>query len=675
MFKKAKSLLKSYKQYNIDDNKKISLDIILASANSTESLDERLEWIQRLFKWIHNDTFHHTDEKIPVTKIKYLFMILERNPLWKKEVGKILRKSLNELSAIELFCEVGLPGQIGFIGELGQKIMDRFLPEKPINNQLGLLLLALFPEQKDSELIKAIDSETLDKIFKLFTSEESHGFDHLESDIEEALIYLVSQIVAIGLSPMIRKRITHSKMKELPFFSLSAKLSLYIKVKNEGLDVDLKNTLYIELQSVLAESEKSLKEVYLHLDQFGVSVHLVYQLERLKHYLTRTISLLQINHNDHIDKLRIALFTADLIKQSQVHSSLSSLISGNVTLLAQKIVERNSETGEHYIAQNSAEYSNMFKSALGGGLFTSATVYMKSLILTLPLNHFMSGAMSSVNYSLSFLAIQFSGFTLATKQPASTAPAMARKLEGLEKLYQIETVTDEITMVARTQFIAVVGNLLAVFPTVLIINLFYHTITNRWFLDLEKAQYNLHSTDILGPATIFAAFTGILLWLSSVVAGWTENWFAFNNLHYLLLNNKKFRIILGEQGAIKLANFLEKNIAAIAASISLGFLLGLAPEFIKFLGIPLDVRHVTLSTGALAAAMPTLGLEVLNSPVFWRAILGLLAVGFLNIFVSFSLAFFVAVRAKKISTRKRRLIYRSVWKRFTQKPISFFIAL
>lgn len=679
MINQVKLLLNNYKQYNIDDKKKTSLDIILSNASAQHSQEERITWIQQLFKWIRSDSYFEHDEKIPVVKIKFLLMLLERNQNWKEDVRKIFQETLTELSAIEFFCEVGLPNQIGFIGELGEKVMDKILPRKPIDNQLGELLLVLFPDKEDAEWIESIDESTLEKIFELFRINDHISFPHLQSDIEEALIYLVSQVVAIGLSPLVRKRIPHTKMKTLPFFSLSVKLNLYLKIKNENREnktdanEELKNTLYTELVTLLQDTALAIKEVYFHLDKYGVSIHLVYQLERLNHYLNRTNALLEINHSDIIAKQKIAFFTADLIKQTLVQRSIKSLFSGNVTLLAQKIVERNSKMGEHYIAQNIQEYWAMFRSAMGGGLITAFTVYIKNSIITLPFTRFIIGAFGSLNYVGSFLLIQFAGFTLGTKQPAATATALAQKLESLEKVEQIERVTDEIVMVSRTQFVALIGNVVAVIPTVLLVNFIYHYVTHNWMLDVHAAEHNLHSTDLFGPAIIYAVFTGFLLWLSSVASGWTENWFAFNNLHYLLSNNNKCKLLLGNTGAKKLAHFLEHNISGIAANVSLGILLGIVPEFLQFIGIPLEARHVTLQTGAIAASIPSLGLGVLQTVVFWRCIVGLMVVGFINIFVSFALAFFVAVRAKKISSRKRRLIYRSVLKRFNQRPISFFI--
>jgi site-specific recombinase len=597
-------------------------------------------------------------------------------PEWKREVSLIFQNTLQELSGIEFFCEVGLPKQLGMIGELGEKLMDRVLPSEPIGNQLGNLLLQLFPTEKDARWIETIDEQSLEKIFALFSPETGQkNFPHLESDIEESMIYLVSQIVAIGLSPLVRKRIPHRKMKSLPFFYLPAKLNLYLKIKHTGNEHDpaLIENLYFEFMQIMQETEEAIGAVYQHLNEYGVNVHLVYQLERMKCYVKRVCDLLEMTSGISLDKKKVAHFTSELIRESLTQQSAVALVSNNVTLLAQKIVDRNSHTGEHYIAQNSKEYLVMLKKALGGGFVTAFTVYIKNFLLVIPVTRFLIGAFASMNYAVSFLLIHFCGFTLGTKQPASTAPALAHKLELLEDFDQVETVTDEIVMTARTQFVAVLGNILSVAPVTLLFTYIFHAMTGNWLMDPHAAEHNLHATDILGPAIPFAVFTGILLWLSSIAAGWSDNWFAFNNLHYLIANNKKGKMILGAEGTKKFAGFLERNISGIAANVSLGILLGVVPEILQFLGLPLEVRHVTLSSGALAASLPTLGWNIIETPIFWRNFIGLLTIGFLNIFVSFSLAFFVAVRAKKISSRKRRLIYRSVYKRFIQRPLSFFI--
>lgn len=583
-----------------------------------------------------------------------------------------MTRTLQELSSIEFFCEVGLPSQIGLIGELIDKLTAKVLPKKPIGHQLSELMITLFPDEDDVQWLKSLDEATLEKLTTLLNT-DNETYPHLKSDMEEALIYLISQIVAIGLSPGIRKRIPHKKMKSLPFFYLSGKLSLYLKTKNEGNNPELANKLHEELLDLLMESQAAIGEVYYHLNQFGVSTHLVFQLERMKLFLKRTHSLLDIVSTGQLNRTKISHFIAELVEQNLLQRNAMGIYSNNATLLAQKIIENNSQAGEHYIAKDKKEYLKMVRSAMGGGVLTSLTILLKNLIGAIGFNKFFYGAFSTINYAGSFLLIQMCGFTLATKQPAATASSLAKKLELTEDRDGIEAVTDEIVFITRTQIAAVFGNLAAVIPAILIINFISMSITGSWLFSSEAAQYTLHSTDIVGPTIIYAAFTGFLLWFSSVIAGWTTNWYSFHQISFLITNNKKIKTILTPEGAKKVAHFFDHEITGIAGSVSLGFLLGLMPELLKFVGIPLEVRHVTLSTGALTAAVSSLGVESLKSPEFIRAAIGIVVIGFLNLSVSFLLALFVAFRAKKISSHRKALIFRSVLQRFYQKPFSFFI--
>jgi site-specific recombinase len=393
----------------------------------------------------------------------------------------------------------------------------------------------------------------------------------------------------------------------------------------------------------------------------------------MKLFLKRTNSLLEIVDSGHLTKTKISNFIAELVELNLSQRSALGIFSNNATLLSQKIIESNSQTGEHYIAKDSNEYWLMVKSAMGGGVLTALTVIIKNFLSSLALAQFFYGAFAALNYAGSFLLIQFTGCTLATKQPAATAAALAAKLDLTENRERIETLTDEIVLITRTQIAAVLGNMTAVIPAILAVNFLYHFVTGSYIYSLKSAQYTLHSTDILGPTIIFATFTGFLLWLSSVFAGWAANWYSFHQLSYLIEHNKKIKAVLSPEGAHRFAHFLEHGIIGIAGSISLGFLLGFFPEMLKFIGIPLEVRHVTLSTGALAASIPTLGIEALKTPEFLRAALGILLIGALNLGVSFLLALTVAFKAKKISSHRKALIYRSVLKRFYQKPFSFFI--
>jgi site-specific recombinase len=101
-------------------------------------------------------------------------------------------------------------------------------------------------------------------------------------------------------------------------------------------------------------------------------------------------------------------------------------------------------------------------------------------------------------------------------------------------------------------------------------------------------------------------------------------------------------------------------------------MLGLVPPILAFVGLGLDVRHVTLSAGQLAAACASLGWGVVHSPALWWAVASIPLIGVLNLGVSFYLAFRVALHAHNVSATDRGAIYKAILQRVRHAPLSFF---
>ncbi len=89
-------------------------------------------------------------------------------------------------------------------------------------------------------------------------------------------------------------------------------------------------------------------------------------------------------------------------------------------------------TGEHYITRNRAEWWDMLRRACGGGLVIAGTTLMKFAIGALGLSAFWGGFWAGMNYAVSFVMVQLLHWTVATKQPAMTAPAMAARQVGAQ---------------------------------------------------------------------------------------------------------------------------------------------------------------------------------------------------------------------------------------------------
>ena len=314
----------------------------------------------------------------------------------------------------------------------------------------------------------------------------------------------------------------------------------------------------------------------------------------------------------------------------------------------------------------------MLRNAAGGGALTALTTALKFGIMALALSAFWGGFWSGVMYAASFVVIQLMHYTLATKQPAMTAPAMAAKLKDMAEPGALEAFVDEVSHLVRSQVAAVLGNVVTVFPVVIVLSLAIQLLSGRPMIDVERAHYVMHSLTLLGPAPLFAAFTGVLLFASSIIAGWVENWFVLHRLDSALRYNPRITRVLGDARAARWAHFMRHHISGLASNISLGFMLGLVPPVLAFLGLGLDARHVTLSTGQLGAACAALGWDVVREPALWWAVACIPVIGVLNLGVSFYLAFRVALRAHNVSATGRAHIYKTILHRLRTAPLSFF---
>ena len=81
----------------------------------------------------------------------------------------------------------------------------------------------------------------------------------------------------------------------------------------------------------------------------------------------------------------------------------------------------------------------------------SVTTMLKFGLAALAFSAFWGGFWAGINYAISFVLIQLLHFTVATKQPAMTAPAMASKLKDINEQGAVEGFVDEVANLTRTQ--------------------------------------------------------------------------------------------------------------------------------------------------------------------------------------------------------------------------------
>ena len=653
-----------------------SLDVLVSAAAPNQALEERLNWLVDVAQWIrrpgHDDQALLANMSLQSGRLRRFLDVLERNLEWKLAVAKTLRSIIRETRAVTLFSETGLPRQSGLLTEISERLARKFLPPQPGSAELGVLFERLFPYRNDDFWIEALDEETLERFGKLLeygVGADEKGWNRLSEELEDALAYLAAQIRVTGCSSAIRQRLKNQSLRELAFFKLGTSLLSTIAAQAKADEATLMAELN-DLRSSIDACHRTRAEVLEHLEKSGVSTEVVYHLAFIEASLQRFEDLLDFAFGPAAPMKRTAGFVALLARQNRSRESVVDLLRQSCRLLTRKIVERTGETGEHYIARTRQEYGVMLKSAAGGGAIMAVTAWLKTILLAWGLPGLMQGIAASLNYSLGFVAIQLTGSTLATKQPANTAAALAARMHNVRERVAIESLVDQIVCLVRSQIASIVGNLVLVVPSMLLLRFLILRWTGNEIMPPEKAVKAMHSISILGPSLIYAALTGALLWASSLTAAWAGNWFACHHIAEALATDRRLTRALGPTRAACFARFWTRNIAGLSGNIAFGFMLGIIPEVAAFVGLPLDIRHVTLSACFLTASVASLGVGVLATKAFLLAALGIAGIGFMNLTVSFSLAMSVATRACDIRSPERHAIYRAVLARTLRHPLS-----
>lgn len=621
-----------------------------------------------------------------VNRFRVLVRALEEFDAVALRFRAVLSVTLAECSALGMLARSGLPAERGLLGETMDRLSRSVLPEPVDEWDLGQFLARCFPSRRDADWLSTLPAPLVARFVRALAPADAKAtpnallpraaspFDALTRDASEALSLIALRVGAVGLYEAIRVRSPRKPVRSSPFFLLPGAVDALAARLGSGDAEDLAHAKQACLTQITA-CESTVAAVIHNLEHSGVSIDVVYRLELISKNLARLTAIVErVSDDDPLERYAgTKRLLISLLEARRKERALGEIITSNLHLLARKIIERAGETGEHYITSSRAEWVRMLLSAGGGGVLTCGTTALKYLISWAHFAPFVEGALSAANYAGSFVLMQFLGFTLATKQPSMTAAALAGSMRASAGEKDLSGLVTTIARITRSQLAAAVGNIGLVIPTALVFHTVYESHFGRPFLDEETATYILHSLHPTESGTVFfAALTGVLLWSSSVGAGWLENWAVYRRLPEAIAEHRIGRFI-GRRTTAFFARAFSRNIAGIGGNTTLGVLLGMTPVIGKFFGLPLDVRHVTLSTGALTLAVCALGGETLFSAEFRAAALGIGIIGALNFGVSFVLALLVALRAREVSHRDHLRMWASVIVTFLKSPLQFIL--
>ena len=646
------------------------LRTLLAALDPNDDLASRHIWLIALFDWLRGDA---GSVDATLARLQTFVDAVQAKPELEQRLKASWQILLKTVEVTTLLADYGFAPRTAFFSELAGRLRRKILPGTPETTDAAELFALVVPTRFDAQWLAAMPEAQLDQLTALLGSNAALDTLMWQHALMDALTYCIAQIRATGFAPELRLRMNRANDDDRAFHPLSHDLA---ELRNiffnpaQG-DEELKAAI-AKLRARLDTCRQAVNSVYAHLNDNGISVGLVFMLRQLRERIVRVLELLDTLTSSNTSAAAVRLL-ARRVTIGQDSKSIGALISTNSTLLSAKIAERSAEVGEHYITRDRGEYRQMLGKAMGGGAVTALTTGLKFAVVAIGLSAFWNGFASALVYAASFVLIQLLHLTLATKQPAMTAPAMAAKLKDINNANAAEEFVDEVTHLVCSQSAAVFGNVLMVVPAVLLVNVLMVLITGQTMISAKEAMHVLESLTLLGPTLMWAAFTGVILFTSSLIAGWFENWFVLHRLDSAIRYNPRFTAALGISRAARWSTFMRANVSGFASNISLGFMLGLIPAFTGFFGLELQVRHVTLSAGQLAAAGAALGLDAFRQPLVWGCIAAIPLIGALNLSVSFYCAFRLALQAHNVSGIDRARIRSAICERWRRAPASFFI--
>jgi site-specific recombinase len=592
---------------------------------------------------------------------------LQQNP----ELGRQLATDLLELLSMPyqtpFYGELGVRSGVGFWLELAQHLSHRLLPPVVNREQLGDVMGLIF-RKNDHAWVSAASNDAWATLVRALDLPGVGEMGPVMNNVLEALRVLSYRLAGAAVDRELLRADEALEHYESPFLAQSATLIRTLeRVRSEGGGLSAEEVRDIDV--LLEQCIEVLERVRRRAGENGVSVRLTYLLARMRQLISRMRLLLDLTVAEERIPHAVQLMKTLLVAQQNQHR-VTGFIGENVSLMARNITDHASRHGEHYIARDRSGRWSMFKSAAGGGVIIGCMAMIKLQLAQLHLPQLTEGIAFGLNYGIGFVLIHLLGFTVATKQPAMTASAIAATVEE-SRPRDFDKLVDLVQDVLRTQFTAVLGNIGLALPIAFMLAFMWPFVFGHASIPLEKAQHLLHDLDPLhSGALFFAAVAGVGLFLSGLVSGYFDNQARYHAIG-MRIGAVPLLARWSKRRAKQFGEYIDTHYGAILGNLFFGMYLGLMGTFGTLTGLPVDIRHVAFGSANLGIALDMLNVKEVLVPFVWAAV-GVLLIALVNLAVSFSLALYVAMKSRQLGAGQIVRLGVLLLERWVRWPLRLF---
>ena len=640
-------------------------------------------------------------------RVRTLCQLLKGNPAQAAALRSYLTRLLESRLHASLYTDIGILSNDGFFTELKRRIAYRVLPPALGDTYLSDAIDQVLYVDSDHLWIAAVPNADWLALYDVVAgaaplpdAPPANPEQITVLGLLDAIRTLSCRVCALGLEPRLVRSHAEIEHFDSPFLMQNIEANHYLDgyarmLGGEGEPEDARHLLVM-----LDQCDAVLAKVRRNALRQGTSVALTYLLVALTQSIDRLRKLLflvdvsgELPSAPTVDLEAVAndatppaepptslrragaiALAEELIEAHNNKYTVRDLVADNIDLLARNVTENASRTGEHYIAESRGELGRMFMSSGGAGVVVGFMALVKLLLGALRSAPLVEAFLFSLNYSLGFMLIHVLHFTIATKQPAMTAARIAAGLHSKDgRNIDLDSMAELINKVFRTQCVAVLGNLATAIPTAYLIAVGFERLAGHHLVTPDKARHLLHDIDpIHSPALFYAAIAGVCLFMAGLISGYYDNKALYTRMAQRVYQLRGLGRVIGADHLRRLSVYVEDNLGGLMGNFFFGILLGTMGTLGYLLGLPLDIRHVTFSAANFATAVVGL-----NHDISWQlaatSIAGFLAIAVVNLLVSFGLALWVALRARKIHFEHGLLLLKTLGRRFLAAPIDFFI--
>lgn len=627
------------------------------------------------------------DEKIANEHMSIFIGLLRQHPDWAEGLCGYLLTLINGYRQIALYTDMGVLTDSTFMSQLYSLIGYRILPPAPDDKDLLYLFHILFATPQTRQWVTLVSNRWWIELIVLLQvpAEKEALLVPLKANVLKAITILTHRISGIGLSSDMLKVFPNSADNQNTFIELSHEVHQFVKqyevtylINDPTLPQQPVDSSQIFV--LTDQSQAIIQNIRRRIHRTGITIRTTNMLVRLDQSVERLELLLSLLSADAgVQKRAVIELIRTLYEGSHNRSSFRYLFGINTALLSRKVTENASKVGEHYISTDRDGYRKMYKKAALGGLLIGFMATLKILGKTLDLAPIGVAFLNSMIYGLGFVLIHIIGGTVATKQPAMTAAAIASTVSEVtgRKAAQLTKLAELVVDIMRTQFIAIMGNISIAMPIALLISCFWFYVLGTPLTSATTADHLLHDLNPFTSLAIpHAAIAGVYLYISGLIAGYYDNLAVHNKIGERIIHHPFLQKVLSPSKLSQFSSFVERNLGAIMSNFLFGCFLGSTATLGYIFGLPLDIRHIAFSSANFVHGIFNIYANTGELPDFWVilvSLLGVMVIGAINLMVSFSLALFTALRARNVEVFEWKYLFGLVSSHFVNQSSDFFI--